>query len=177
MVHFAQSLFPSKQSQCKGSVIFLSALWSLGLLLGLYFASSNGDEFSRYILGTALKRQTFAGAMTVVLVPVIITALAIHFSKPAFIFGYSVLKAFSFSGTLCGVMFAFGQSGWLIRLFLLFTDSICVLLMLWLWNRFFYLDTRVIRRNFWSCAIALLVIGFVDYFAVSPYFTSLLNYS
>ena len=109
------------QIKCRGSVVLLFFLWSLGLVCGLYFISSAGDSVIYLFSNVSYSRSSILGLLAVIFVPVIISAIAIYLSVPALIYVYSVIKAFCYSCCLCSIAAAFGQSAWLIRFFLLFS--------------------------------------------------------
>lgn len=176
MVKYAQKSPSVLGTQCKGSVILLSFLWMVGLVCGLYFISSSGDWITGLFTCVAGSRQSILGLLAVVCIPLIVSAIAIYFSAPALIYIYSVIKAFSFGCSLCGIAITFRHSSWLVRLLLLFSDTGLVVLMLWLWCRMLYKNRFSVRKDLVFCIAASAVIGIIDYFLVSPYFAMLMNY-
>ncbi len=163
--------------QWKSSVIILLILWLLGFVCGLYFVSSEYDLFYGYMTKTVLVRQSVWGILTVIYNPLIVCSICIYFSAPVIIYIYCAFKAFCFSCCLCCVAMIFGQSAWLVRLLLFFSDNWSVLLTLWLSGRFLLDKSAVTRKDILFCTIILTAIGLADYFLVSPYTALLMNYS
>lgn len=176
MVKYAQKLQSTSWFQCKGSVILLSFLWTIGLVCGLYFISSSGDYVTGLFACVSGSRQSVLGLLAVICVPLIISAISIYLPIPALVYVYAVIKAFSFGCCLCGIAITFGQSGWLVRLLLLFSDTCLVVMMLWLWCRMLYNNRFSVRKDLLFCIAASAVIGMIDYFLVSPYLAMLMNY-
>ena len=176
MVKYALKSRSLPVTQCKGSVILLAFLWTVGLVCGLYFISSSGEWVAELFSCVCGSRQSLLGLLAIICIPLIVSAISIYLPVPVLIYIYSVIKAFSFGCCLCGVAITFRQSSWLVRLLLLFSDTGLVVLMLWLWCRILYKNRFSVRKDLVCCIVAFAVIGIIDYFFVSPYLAMLMNY-
>ena len=163
--------------QCRESVILLSFLWALGLACGLYFISSSDAYLYDLFYSASCNRISILGILVVIFLPIAISAIAVFCSAPFLIYTLCIFKAFCFSVVLCGVVAAFRYSGWLVRLFLLFSDSSIAVLLFWLWCRILSPDHNAIHRDFMISSAIAAGVGLVDYFLVSPYLALLMNYS
>lgn len=177
MISYARKRFVTSRIQCKESVILLSFLWLIGLVCGLYFASSLDYSLFEPFYVASYTRPSFSGILVVTILPIAVTAIAAYFSAPVLIYTLCIFKAFSFSFGLCGVISVFGYSGWLIRLLLLFSDSCMAVLLLWLWCRILSLKHYTVHRDLLICTAISAAVGTVDYFLVSPYLEILMHYS
>lgn len=176
MILHARKSYAAVLMQCKESVVLLSFLWTLGLVCGLYFVSLLDGFLFDLIIDASNNHPSILGILVVTALPIVITAIAAYCSAPLLIYALCIFKAFCFSVGLCGVAAVFGYSGWLIRLFLLFSDSCMAILLFWLWCRILSPDRSAIQRDLLICSAIAATVGLVDYFLVSPYLAVLMNY-
>lgn len=148
--------------------IFLAFCWIAGLVCGCILS------LQTEVIHFSLMREVASCSVSIVglfavLLPFLISAIAVYFSQVWLIFPISFLKAFSFAYVAASVSQAFGSSGWLIRLLLLFTD-ICtapILFLLWLGCLNGFLNIRSAKWLFFA-VICIAICGF-DYFVISPF--------
>ena len=162
--------------QCKERVILLFIFWIIGLICGLYFVSFSDYQVLEPFRWSPYCVPSFWGIMLATILPVLVSAVAVFCSAPILIYIFSILKAFSFGTCLCGIIAVFGQSGWLIRFALLFSDNVMAVVSIWLWVRCLSLNRFVIAKELLVSAAIAVGLCFVDFFLISPYLAYLMNY-
>ena len=171
-----RSIFASKRLQNRGRILIFSCLWLLGFLLGLYFITASGDSFLILVREAALNKPSLSGLLFVMYFPLIVSFTAIYFSSPGIIYFWALIKSFLFSSCLCGIVAAFGSSGWLVRSLLLFSNSAVTVGILLFWRRTLTHTYRKAMKELLIFAVVFTAIGFIDYFLVSPYLAILMNH-
>ena len=153
----------------------LICLWICGGFWGCYYAGNAVDVFPPLIHILAVRRASFVGMLVSVFLPLLLTILISHFSLFIFLPILSFVKAFAFSFTTYLVFCTFGSSSWLIQILFLFSDSITVILLFYLW----ILALRRKKIAFPVLFTFFTIIGVVctiDCFVISPFLISLLHF-
>lgn len=158
----------------KSPVIYLTAVWVIGLLVGMFFAFTVRTLVSSLIHTIVCCRASITGLISVLILPLVISAMAI--SVPLFLYPICFFKAFSYGFCLYSVTFVFGDAGWLFATLLLFSDSVMIVLLNWLWCRHIVVNKNTSGQDFARCTIAATLIALMDYFLISPYLIDLLHY-
>lgn len=165
---------PLVNSVKKSPIFCLSFPWVAGLLHGMHFAFAASESISSFMHAVVYCHVSIVGLLLVLFFPLFISAIAI--SVPVFLFPLSFIKALSYGFCFCSVMYAFGSAGWLFTMMLLFSDLCMSVLLNWLWCRHLFGNKYTLRRDMLYCSLAVVLIGLVDYFLVSPYLVDLLHY-
>ena len=118
---------------------------------------------------------TVIGLASVLFLPLIASVVAVHFNAHILIIPICFIKALTFGICLSGISVAFGGSGWLMRILMLFSDSCMIVLLLWFWCRHLTGKGNMLMWDAAVCAGAAFVIGLFDYFLVSPFLMELLS--
>ena len=159
---------------CQRTCIYiLACLWILGLLLGIYTAVQSGDSFSLMMRGRDLTVSIFGLLLTVVL-PFLLSAIAVYLSHPFLLLGIVFGKAFLFGYCCCGLLTVYGDAFWLIQPLLMFSDLLSLPFLMRFWLRSFRQPEQLRIR---SCLLLLVIpvaIAVVDICIVSPFVTVLL---
>lgn len=153
--------------QRKWEIVFLAFCFSMGLVFGTL-------SFYRADLSSSLMHGAISGSvsivhlLSVILLPFLLSALAVFFSKPKLIFAIAFLKAFNFAFISAGVFAAFGCGGWLVRWLLMFSDCLTMplLWLYWLRNAFGCRAFRIWEVG--TTAAAYCLIGCLDYYFIMP---------
>ena len=155
----------SRQFPCK---ILLLAGWCLGLVLGICYVSQADGSFFVLMRRAAESPVSIVGLLAVLVLPFLITAFAVLISRPQLLILLAFLKAFSFGACACCVDQAFLSAGWLLRIFLMFSDLLSLPVLLWLWLRCISGERRRTVRDLVFSGVLLAAVGTVDYCLVSP---------
>ena len=159
--------------QKKLRVIFAIVLVS-GIFLGAklaYATSTTVNDLARTVGNGTL---TFGGMIAVLLVPLMLSLFVFRLRIPLLILPIAFLKSAAFAFSCCCVMLSYGDSGWLIRFFLLFSDSAMYVVLCWYWLSHLDGNHHRIKQNTIICFLLATVIGIVDYIYVSPFLAMLI---
>ena len=176
MLHCAGKSPAMRKLICKECVILLPVLWVIGFAVGLYFLTIMDSGLQELFYSASVCSVSVVGMLISAFLPIFISAIAAYFSVPVLIYALCFFKAVCYSFVLCGIVTAFGYSGWLIRLMLLFTDSAITVLLFWLWHKLLSSDCCFTGQAFLICAAVAVAICAIDYFLVSPYLIMLMNH-
>ena len=174
MIHFALQSKKSDPAYSK-RVIVLALCWIFGLLFGLFFVSSAGENASDIIVLLSHQKASFLGLAAITLTPLIVSFAAIKYKKIYFLFPICFLKAFAYSSCLMSICVCFGSAAWLIRALLLFSDSCAVILLLWFCCRGLTCGKVVIKQDIAVCSLVTAAVCTIDYLFVSPYLAKLMH--
>ena len=175
MIQYAHKPLLLRQFSRKSGFVLLTVFWLLGISFGLFFISASNAQFSNLIITVSHQKQSLLGLLSVLFVPVLITAVAVYFTIPILIYIYAVIKAVCFSCTLCAIAIVFGNASWLLLLLLLFTDSFVVIFLLFLWYCLFTCKSISAGKLLLIYFGTFSIIGMIDYFLVSPYLVMLMH--
>ena len=153
--------------------IALIVFFLLGLCSGSIYACRAASSADSFITLVAGERATLIGLLITALLPLIFAALFSYFSVPALLLPICLLKSFAFSFCSTCVLRTFGDSGWLVRLLLLFTDSVALLPLLWFCFRQVSGNRRMFRKDFMLSFLTALVVCILDFLFVSPFLATL----
>ena len=156
--------------------LILAACWLLGLYAGYTFLSHTSVSSVSLMLLVAENRMSIVGRLLFLVLPFVITAVSLRYSKPFFVFLFIFLKAFCFSWCAYGLTVAFLDAGWLVRWLLLFSDSCSVVLLLWFLFRNPVATGTSLRSDLLFCTTASVAIGCVDFCFISPFAEMLINH-
>lgn len=160
--------------RCRTLRTVLALLWIVGLLLGAVVSLSADTLLSSTMRSALHSGMSIFGLLAALLLPFLITALAVFISQPSLLLPVAFLKAFLFSFTGTGLLTAFGTSAWLLRCLLMFSDTLVLPLLWWLWLRLLSDDRNT---ALYSCLFAVagtVLIGCFDFALVSPFLVSLI---
>lgn len=156
-------------------IILLSLLWSFGMLLGRYLASTVAERSSTLVLLACIKRNSPIGLLAVIIVPFFISAVICKYFNALWIYPVAFIKAIGFGFCGYAVCLSFGDAGWLIRQLLMFTDCVSVLLLLWFWVRCITKNKRTVKLDLVVSFPILVAVSCFDYMVISSYLASLIN--
>ncbi len=172
--HISPTCIPSFYS--KFSTIFLAFCWCAGLVLGCCLPQ-HLDRSYFSLMHKAVNRSVSIVGLFAVLLPFLISAIAVYFSQTWLVFPICFIKAFSFAFVAACVTFAFGPSGWLVRVLLLFTDFLSAPVVLGYWLRLAKNPANKAFQDLAVCAAICAIFCSLDYFIVSPFLTGLIYIS
>jgi len=153
---------------------FLALIWFAGFGAGLMIYRSAQTVLVSVMLGASHSTLSIVGLLLMILLPILITVIAVHDSKPALLYVLCFLKAVLYSVAVLSVYGTYGSSGWLVQFLLMFTEN-CTMACLWLlWIHSILTRFRVSQRIVWICSGAALSAGLLDLFVISPFAVSVM---
>ncbi len=172
--HISHTCIPGFYS--KFSTIFLAFCWCTGLFLGCYLPQYLDHSYFS-LMHKAVNRSVSIVGLFAVLVPFLISAIAVYFSQTWLIFPICFFKSFSFAFIAACVTIAFSSSGWLVRSLLLFTDILSAPVVLGYWLRLVKTPANKAFQDSAVCAAICAIFCSLDYFVVSPFLAGLIYIS
>ena len=160
----------------QSSALFLSAVFCIGLVLGVYFAVGYKNAFVTLLSDLRFSSVSIAGLCICAFAPLFLSFIFVLFSCPVALLPLCFCKAFSFAYCSSCCFLNFGNAGWLIRFLFLFSDTCSLLPLLWFGLRHIDGSLNLVKRDFIICNAFLLLICSLDYFCISPFFMMLINY-
>lgn len=159
---------------CRFGAIILAFSWTVSLICGVCFSAK---DLSVVVLMRLLpySQVSIVGLIFVLLLPLLIAILCLFYAKPVVLNILFIIKGFFLGYFLYGVKVAFGDSGWLMRFLVSFSDSCMSLVLLWFGFRQIEKNKLSLKKDAIVASAATLIIGIIDYFLVSPFLASLMN--
>ena len=159
---------------CKRSFLLLAFIWFLGLMSGVHYSQQASNTYLLLMRAASGFRLSIIGLAISVLLPLIISATAVYFSKPAVIYALTYLYALSFSYTGCCLRMLYASAGWLIQFMLLFSH--CITIPFYCWFSMRYINGRkpTFIRDLWIGIAVTSVVGAIDILVISPFLTALI---
>ncbi len=133
---------------------FLAFFWCAGLLLGSLLSIRLQEQLLPLMRTALSARVSIVRLFVLHAFPLVLSAAAIALQLPYCILPFAFVRAGGLAFVACGAMLAFGSSGWLICMLLMFTDicMLCPSVLFWLRH----LSGR--RPHLWSELLALLLV-------------------
>ena len=156
----------------KSKLIFLISFWTMGICLGVHcsFCSDIPE-----IHCVSLQRVSILSRLVTLCVPVLISYAVIYFFDFRYIFPLALYKAFAYAFCAANLRIAYCSAGWLVSGIALFVDTIGSLLIWVIWISSLY-KGKLAGKSMVLLTSILICLGFIDFFAISPFMESLLNY-
>ena len=149
--------------------LLLAIAWISGILIGFYAARGT----VHFAIVLPITGFGLSGYFLVIALPVIISTVSIRCFLPLILVPLAFTDAFIFAYCSYFIQFSFGNSGWLFRWMLMFSDSAMAVILLLFWIR--NVDGHRSRRKDLKILYFISgLIGCIDYFVVSPFFAQLL---
>lgn len=114
--------FVLQSDHAKFPVLFrwvLAAVWSSGLVLGIFFFYRVSPSVISLMRGCTLSSVSIVGVLFSTLFPFLISAFAVLYSKPSIVFGVCFYRAFAYMTVSCLLLWMHNGEGWLQLQFLM----------------------------------------------------------
>ena len=157
----------------KRNIVYLAFIWIFGLIFGVNLSFAAGPDFLSLMRGASGCSVSIVGLAFSVFLPFLLSAFAVYWNRPRFLYIISFVKAWSFTFAAYGICQAFGSAGWLVRFLVQFSD-ICLLCPLcWFLLRHIHSGSQLWRRDLEFCTLAAAAVCSIDYCVVSPFVVAL----
>ncbi len=154
-------------SQQNIKLSMLIFLWILGLISGsLAGCFSSVDPI--WMLCALSVPASFSGLFICALFPFMFSIGAVFFGKSRFIYFLAAFKAFAFSYTGCVCLVYFASSGWLVRLFFLFSQIAGVPALWYLWLCYCQGKRKLTYFSFSAILLYVSLIAMLDHYWIAP---------
>lgn len=153
--------------------LHLASAWLTGFLFGAFIACSSDPSLFLMMRSASNSAVSIVGLLGAMLLPLLLTALAVYISKISFLIPIAFSKAFLFAFLSVAAFGCRSAGGWLYWLLLMFGDICSAPVYLKLWMQI--PETRQRGTLFLSSLIAVLIIGFLDFQYISPFLATILT--
>lgn len=153
---------------------FLAFFWSVGLTLGVLIARSERESLFPLMRLVPIYQVSIVGVVSAFTLLMLISACAVYFNLSVILYVAAFLKAFSFGFTTYLSYNSFGSAGWLISLFLLFSNTSVSLIFLLFSFRYIGGSSAGISRWFLLSLFAAIGVFLIDFYIISPFLLRIL---
>ena len=144
-------------------------IWCVGLFLGFLFASS-AEATIRYMrCASAFRGASIIALFLSQILPLLISIIAIRFRLKSFGYFIILLKSFLLGFFHCITLFIFGSAAWLVKFLLSFSESVNIIILLYLWiTKIDYTGRWYFKKSI-SIIIAAAFVCYIDIRFIAPY--------
>lgn len=160
---------------CMWPWISLGFSLAVGVLIGLILAKLLGSQYFLLMRTAVCGRVSIVSLFAVNLLPFLISAFAVYFSKPQIVFCVCFIKSILMGAAVLAMLRIFGSAAWLV--FLLFQfSSLCLFPVLcWFSIRHWAGNRDTLKKDFTICACTAVLILVFDYCLISPFLAGILE--
>lgn len=151
------------------SIALLVCIWLVGLLSGTLIFFFGLPHFASTL--TMVCSVFFAEKRNLLftILPFLLSALAVSFRRPSWLFLVCWIKATLVSFTYSLLCLYYGQAGWLVRWFLYFVDVCSMPLLFFYWLRNLSPSRTSVWYEYVIYCLALIIFMLLDYRFIAPY--------
>lgn len=158
---------------CRNYRDLLAFVWCAGLLFGTLL--STVAAIPEHVLSAAVfGKASFFTLLSVLLLPLVLSVLAVYFSKNWLLAPVAFCKSFFFSFVAAGFAATYGSAAWLICGLVMFADLMLLPLLWWFWLRAGIEDKMQVLYSGIAAGCGIVLIGCFDFYTVAPFLASLL---
>ncbi len=165
-----------RKSEALSYVWILAFLWRFSICIGLVLACNLGVETFSLMRAVGNDRVSIVSLTAVLVLPVVSSAAAIYFSHLGIIYLLVIGKGISHGFCMYMILTEFSSAAWLLYRLLMFSDSLLLIPLFYLWIRQLCDRSAHLHRNVILCLTISLFAGALDYFVISPYIITLMNH-
>ena len=155
--------------------VILLACWCVFLFFGIYTAHRVNTTYSSMMHAFINSRMSIVSLTCVAFLPFLYSMVAFRLNQFYLLIPVVCIKAYAF-GFICSLICVlFGTAGWLMRLLLVFTDSILVIPLLCYWCVNTLSSGKTRYSEIWSYIFLLLISVSIEYSFISPILAKLLD--
>lgn len=150
-------------------LICVCSCWLAGLLFGCRCAIEAYRPDLFMVFGAACLPMSLMTAILVCLIPFLLSYFVRHSYAGIWLIPLIGLKAFSFAYISVLLINAFGRCGWILRIFMMLGDIVCIPLLFFYWIR-----KRTPKQEL-LLFISMLSIGMIYYNVILPAWARLID--
>lgn len=155
---------------------FLLALcWISGLLCGFFLFLQAGAPVVSLMRRILLDSVSIVSLFSIRFIPFLFTAYAVFISEVRLVFPICFTRAMIYAYVSLGIYSAFDSAGWLIRILVLFGDSLCMVVLYTYWLRLLSGQKTKCFAETMGVFLGFLLVCIADFYVISPYLASLIE--
>lgn len=173
MARFLHRMYTSHY--CNPAPYILAFFWFCGILFGIRFSYTSAGLLASLMRSFLYDSVSIVGLVFLTFFPFLLSAFAVSISGRMLVYPIAFCKGCVFAFVSMGIFLCYGCAGWLIRLFLCFSDLLSLPLLYWFWLRLLGGDNSSAIRDGFAFLIPVFCIGSIDMCLVAPFFADLIN--
>lgn len=162
---------------CRNSVWILAFCWISSICLGLYIGSVFDPAVYSLMRMASCFHVSIVGLVLNLLFPIVLSAAAVYYLSPRsllwLVFGKGLCHGICMYMTLA----EFSSAGWLQCRLLMFSEYCLLVPLFILWIHQLDGSSNRLKRDITNCLATAAVAAVADYFIVSPFVITTINYS
>ena len=147
----------------------LIAVFLMGTFLGAWVYYGAQDVFGVWMHSSFHSAVSIVGVCLSIFFPLLITAFAVMYSKPLWIYCLCFAKAVLYSVGVFSCYGTFGNAGWLAQFLILFSGNILMVVLLTLWCHFLTTQSNRCIRAIALAAGICLCSALVNTHLIAPF--------
>ena len=156
-------------------IILLFAVCICGMIAGCWQSIAASDSVLLIYDHAIFTNASLLGLLLYSLIPFVLVHILLRWSYILVAYALLFFKMFLFGCCAYGLVIAFGQSGWLVRWLIMFSDSCTIILLIWYFARSISGTSDHAQSDHIICIVLSAMIVIFDYLIVSPFTVLLLN--
>jgi hypothetical protein len=136
----------------------------------------HADDVTAFFQSVKFSRTSFLTLVIIIYLPIVLSYIIQKHFGFYFLIPLVIAKAFSYGFCFLGIAFTYADSGWLVRLLLLFSDTAGVLCLLLMWFSYVGESEDKRKRITLLCILCVLPVVLLDFFCISKYLGMLTFY-
>ena len=155
-------------------VIRFCLVWIAGLLIGMLLAARFDSSFFSLMRPTLGGRVSIVRQLAAIFLPFLIAAFAAYANKLWLVYLLCLFKSCAFIYCSLAIYSGYGSAGWLVRIFLQFSDIFSLPLFCWFCIKIITGEHSAVN-NLLVCIIYAAIIVCIEHFAVLPFTAQLID--
>ena len=161
--------------RCKKFACLLAFFWSLGVVLGMVLAAGFHSSVLPLMRMVITDQVSIIGLAAVPFLPFVISVVAMRLTMPWIFYIVTVVKGICYGFTAYSLVISYSDSAWLISCLVAFSAHSGQIPLILFWIRYMNDSTKRWKRDAIVCCALFTLIGFVDYFVISPFLSTLMR--
>jgi hypothetical protein len=158
--------------QKKRNFFLISATWLAGIICGCFLAAFTGSTYRSMLESASLHPVTLTGLFAGIVFPTVLIILAANVRLYWLLYLTVLCKVTFVIACSLGLQGVYGSAGWLVRLFVQFSDILTLPVFCWLSLRS---TKKAISKAVCATVAAWYFLVFLaDYCVISPFFAGLI---
>lgn len=161
--------------RCKKFVVFLAFFWIFSFVAGVLFATYFHNIPLSLMRIVVVGHVSIVGLVVILLLPFVLSVVAMRLSMPWIIYMIAVLKGFCYGFSIYFLLISYFDSAWLVCSLVMFSVYCGQIPLFLFWTRYMNDTTDRWKRDALACLVLLTLIGCLDYFVISPFLITLMR--
>lgn len=161
--------------RCKKFACLLAIFWLTGIVLGIVQAAGFLKNFLPLMRMVITDHVSIVGLVVVLFLPFVSSVIAMRLSMRWIIYTVCLLKGICYGLTTYFLVISYFDSAWLLSYLVAFSSHCGQILLFLFWLRYMNDSTNRWKRDAIVCCMLFSLIGFFDYFVVSPFLSTLMH--